>query len=49
MKFSDIQIADKTLWNQVQQAWASGDYTTAFNIMNNAQLKYKILNAQALN
>lgn len=49
MKFSDIQIADKTLWNQVQQAWANGDYTTALNIMNNAQLKYKILNAQALN
>lgn len=49
MKFSDIQLADKELWEQIQAAWASGNYAGAQGIMTNAQLNKKVLNAKSLN
>ncbi len=49
MKFSDIQLADKSLWTQIQQAWKNGDYGTAVSIAENEQLVYKGLTAQTLN
>lgn len=49
MKFSDIQLADKTLWGQFQTAWKNGQYATALNILSNAQLNKKAQIAQGLN
>ena len=49
MKFSDIQIPDKTLWQQYQEAYESGDYTTTVNLLKTAQLSKKALTAEMLN
>lgn len=49
MKFSDIQLADNSLWVRIQQAWKNGDYGTAISIAENEQLAYKGLTAQTLN
>lgn len=49
-KYQDIQITDNTLLTQFQQAWSSGDYTTAFNIIdNNPQLDTKSFVADVIN
>lgn len=49
MKFSDIQLADKTLWAQIQQAWKNGDYGAIASLVSDEQLEGKGLNADALN
>ena len=49
IKYQDIHLEDKTLWNQLQTAWEQGDYTTALNILKNASLTDKQLNAAAIN
>ena len=49
MEFSDIQLSDKNLWQQIQKAWANGEYSTAQALMTNAQLNKKALLAKALN
>lgn len=49
-KYQDIQITDNTLLTQFQQAWSSGDYATAFNIINNnPQLDTKSFVADVIN
>lgn len=49
-KYQDIQITDNTLLTQFQQAWSNGDYTTAFNIIdNNPQLDTKSFVADVIN
>lgn len=49
-KYQDIQITDNTLLTQLQQAWSNGDYTTAFNIIdNNSQLDTKSFIADVIN
>lgn len=49
-KYQDIQIADSILLTQFQQAWSNGDYTTAFNIIdNNPQLDTKSFVADVIN
>ena len=49
MKFSDIQLADKTLWQQIQEEWSKGNFAPAQAIMSNAQLDKKVLTAKSLN
>ena len=49
MKFSDIQLADKTLWQQIQEEWVKGNVDSAQAIMSNTQLDKKVLTAKSLN
>ena len=49
IKYQDIHLEDKALWNQLQTAWEQGDYTTALNVLKNASLSDKQLNAAAIN
>ena len=49
MNYQDIHLEDKALWNQLQTAWERGDYTAALNVLKNASLSDKQLNAAAIN
>lgn len=49
MKFSDIQLTDKTLWQQIQEEWSKGNVDSAQAIMSNTQLDKKVLTAKSLN
>lgn len=49
MKYTDLQIADKTLWNQLQIAWANNQYDVVYNILQENNLLLKCLNAKNLN
>ena len=49
MNYQDIHLEDKALWNQLQIAWEQGDYATALNVLKNASLSDKQLNAAVIN
>lgn len=49
MNFSDIQLPDKQLWNQIQQLWAQGQYSAVLSAISNQQLNKKVLTADSLN
>ena len=49
MNYQDIHLEDKALWNQLQTAWEQGNYTAALNVLKNASLSDKQLNAAAIN
>lgn len=49
MNYQDIHLEDKELWNQLQTAWEQDDYTTALNVLKNASLADKQLNAAVIN
>ena len=49
IKYQDIHLEDKAIWNQLQTAWEQGDYTAALNVLKNASLTDKQLNAAAIN
>lgn len=49
MNFSDIQLSDKQLWNQIQQLWAQGQYSAVLSAISNQQLNKKVLTADGLN
>ena len=49
MKYQDIHLEDKELWNQFQTEWNSGNYTAAIELLKNAALTNKQLNAAAIN
>ena len=49
INYQDIHLEDKDLWNQLQTAWEQGDYTAALNVLKNASLSDKQLNAAAIN
>ena len=49
MNYQDIHLEDKVLWNQLQTAWEQCDYTAALNVLKNASLSDKQLNAAAIN
>ena len=49
INYQDIHLEDKELWNQLQTAWEQGDYTAALNVLKNASLSDKQLNAAAIN
>ena len=49
MNYQDIHLEDKSLWNQLQTAWEHGNYTAALNVLKNASLTDKQLNAATIN
>lgn len=49
MNYKDIQLTDKELWAQFQSLYQSGDYASAFSLLQNAQLTNKGLTADVLN
>ena len=49
MKYTDIQLTDKELWAQFQSLYQSGDYASALSLLQNTQLKNKVLTADILN
>ena len=49
LPYQDIHLEDKALWNQLQTAWEQGDYTAALNVLKNASLNDKQLNAATIN
>ena len=49
MKYTDIQLIDKELWAQFQSLYKSGDYVSALAMLQNTQLKNKVLTADILN
>ena len=49
IQYQDIHLEDKELWNQLQTAWEQGDYTAALNVLKNASLTDKQLNAATIN
>ena len=49
MKYTDIQLTDKELWAQFQSLYKSGDYASALTMLQNTQLKNKMLTADILN
>ena len=49
MNYQDIHLEDKAIWNQLQTAWEQGDYTAALNVLKNARLNNKQMNAATIN
>ena len=49
MNYQDIHLEDEALWGQLQSAWEQGDYTAALNVLKNASLADKQLNAAVIN
>lgn len=49
MRFSDIQLSDKSLWQQITTAWNLKRYDTVLALLKDAQLNKKVLNAEGLN
>ena len=49
MKYQDIQLADVSLWNQIQTAWGQGNYNHVVNLVQNSQLIDKVMLAAVLN
>lgn len=49
MRFSDIQIDDKTKWGQYQQYWKNDDFTNTLGMLSDEQLAKKGLIAKLLN
>lgn len=49
MKYQDIQLADVSLWNQIQAAWNQGNYNHVANLVQNSQLIDKATLAAVLN
>lgn len=49
MKYQDIQLADVSLWKQIQTAWKNGNYNNVVNLVQNSQLIDKTMLAAVLN
>ena len=49
MKYEDIHLADKTKWRQFVELWQAGNVDAALNLLTNASLSGKVVNAAALN
>lgn len=49
MNYQDIHLEDKSLWNQLQTVWEQDDYAAALNVLKNASLSDKQLNAAVIN
>lgn len=49
MKYQDIHLEDKPLWTQFQTEWANGNYAAAIELLKNAALTNKQLNAAVIN
>ena len=49
MKYEDIHLADKAKWRQFVELWQAGNVDVALNLLTNASLSGKVVNAAALN
>ena len=49
MKYEDIHLADKTKWRQFVTLWQAGNVDAALNLLDDASLSGKVVNAAALN
>ena len=49
MKYEDIHLADRAKWRQFVTLWQSGNVDAALNLLTNASLSGKVVNAAALN
>ena len=49
IKYQDIHLEDKALWTQFQTEWANGNYAAAIELLKNAALTNKQLNAAVIN
>ena len=49
MNYQDIHLEDKPLWTQFQTEWANGNYAAAIELLKNAALTNKQLNAAVIN
>ena len=49
MKYEDIHLADKAKWRQFVELWQAGNIDAALNLLTNASLSGKVVNAAALN
>ena len=49
MKYEDIHLADKAKWRQCVEMWQAGNVDAALNLLTNASLSGKVVNAAALN
>ena len=49
MKYTDIQLTDKELWEQFQSLCQNDDYASALALLQNTQLSNKALTADVLN
>lgn len=47
--YQDSHLADKELWQNFKSLWAAGNYESALEILQNAQLANKIVNAAVFN
>ena len=49
MKYEDIHLSDKTKWRQFVELWQAGNVDAALNLLTDASLADKVVNAAALN
>ena len=49
MKYQDIHLADRAKWRQFVELWQAGNVDAALNLLTNASLSGKVVNAAALN
>lgn len=49
MKYEDIHLADKAKWRQFVTLWQAGNVDAALNLLDDASLSGKVVNAAALN
>ena len=49
MKYEDIHLADRAKWRQFVELWQAGNVDAALNLLTNASLSGKVVNAAVLN
>ena len=49
MKYEDIHLSDQAKWRQFVELWQAGNVDAALNLLTNASLSGKVVNAAALN
>ena len=49
MKYEDIHLSDKAKWRQFVTLWQARNVDAALNLLTNASLSGKVVNAAALN
>ena len=49
MKYEDIHLADRAKWRQFVELWQADNVDAALNLLTNASLSGKVVNAAALN
>ena len=49
MTYEDIHLADRAKWRQFVELWQAGNVDAALNLLTNASLSGKVVNAAALN